>query len=80
MFAISYPDFMPLEGALMMTITALMIIPKSTSKKKAKLMEEIYSMTDQEVLAAENGGRRVFNHTEYYFAVINPDVVKRWQP
>ncbi|MEE9510401.1 MAG: RusA family crossover junction endodeoxyribonuclease [Candidatus Bathyarchaeia archaeon] len=40
MFVISYPDFVPLEGALRMTITAYMMIPKSTSKKKAKLMVE----------------------------------------
>jgi len=40
MFAISYPDFVPLEGALRMTLTAWMMIPKSTSKKKAKLMDE----------------------------------------
>ena len=40
MFVISYPDFVPLEGALRMTITAHMMIPKSTSKKKAKLMTE----------------------------------------
>ncbi len=38
MFVISYPDFIPLEGALRMTITAHMLIPKSTSKKKMKLM------------------------------------------
>lgn len=40
MFAISYPEFVPLEGPLRMTITAWMMIPKSTSKKKTKLMEE----------------------------------------
>lgn len=40
MFVISYPDFIPLEGALRMTVTAYMMIPKSTSKKKAKLMVE----------------------------------------
>ena len=40
MFVISYPDFILLEGALRMTITAYMIIPKSTSKKRAKLMVE----------------------------------------
>ncbi len=40
MFAISYPNFVPLEGALRMTITAYLMIPKSTSKKKAKLMVE----------------------------------------
>ena len=39
-FVISYPDFVLLEGALRMTITAWMMIPKSTSKKKAKLMVE----------------------------------------
>lgn len=37
---ISYPDFIPLEGALRMQIIAWVIIPKSTSKKKQKLMEE----------------------------------------
>ena len=40
MFVISYPDFVPLEGTLRMTIVAWMMIPKSTSKKKARLMEE----------------------------------------
>ena len=40
MFVISYPDFIPLEGPLRMTIIARMMIPKSTSKKKAKLMTE----------------------------------------
>ena len=40
MFVISYPDFVPLEGALRIQITAWMMIPKSTSKKKTKLMEE----------------------------------------
>ncbi len=39
-FVISYPNFVPLEGALRMTITAWMMIPKSTSKKKIKLMVE----------------------------------------
>lgn len=39
-FVISYPDFIPLEGALRMQIIAWVIIPKSTSKKKQKLMEE----------------------------------------
>jgi len=38
MFVISYPDFVLLEGALEITITAWMMIPKSTSKKRAKLM------------------------------------------
>lgn len=38
MFVISYPNFVPLEGALRMTVTAYMMIPKSTSKKKMKLM------------------------------------------
>ncbi len=40
MFAISHPDFVPLEGPVRMTITAWMMIPKSTSKKRAKLMVE----------------------------------------
>lgn len=40
MFVISYPDFVLLEGALRMTVTAWMMIPKSTSKKRAKLMVE----------------------------------------
>jgi prepilin-type N-terminal cleavage/methylation domain-containing protein len=54
---------------------------------QVKLLEEVYNMTDHEVLAAEDGNkalgiepRRVFNHTEYYFSVVNPDIVKRWQP
>ena len=40
MFVISYPDFVLLEGALEITITAWMMIPKSTSKRRAKLMVE----------------------------------------
>ena len=40
MFVISYPDFVLLEGPLTMTLTAWLMIPKSTSKKKAKLMVE----------------------------------------
>ncbi len=40
MFVISYPDFVLLEGPLEITILAWMMIPKSTSKKKAKLMIE----------------------------------------
>lgn len=39
-FVISYPDFIPLEGPLKMTITAYLMIPKSTSKKRTKLMIE----------------------------------------
>lgn len=40
-FVISYPDFVPLEGPLIMTIWAWLMIPKSTSKKRAKLMVEM---------------------------------------
>ena len=40
MFVISYPDFIPLEGPLRMTLTAWLMIPKSTSKKRVKLMIE----------------------------------------
>ena len=40
MFVISYPDFIPLEGPLRMQLIAWLMILKSTSKKKAKLMEE----------------------------------------
>jgi len=40
MFALSYPEFTPLEGALRMQVIAWLMIPKSTSKKKQKLMEE----------------------------------------
>lgn len=39
-FVISYPDYIPLEGALTMDIMAWLTIPKATSKKKKKLMEE----------------------------------------
>ena len=38
MFVISYPDFALLEGPLRMTVIAYMMIPKSTSKKRTKLM------------------------------------------
>lgn len=47
-FVISYPDFVPLEGALRMTVTAWMMIPKSTSKKRAKLMVERIIRPDKE--------------------------------
>ena len=40
MFVISYPGFIPLEGALRMQLIAWLMIPKRTSKKKMKLMEE----------------------------------------
>ena len=40
LFVISYPDFTPLEGPLRMQITAWLMIPKSTSKRKTKLMME----------------------------------------
>ena len=40
MFVISYPDFIPLEGPLRMMLTAWLMIPKSTSKKRVKLMIE----------------------------------------
>jgi len=40
MFVISYPDFIPLEGALRMHLTAWLMIPRRASKKKQKLMEE----------------------------------------
>ena len=40
MFVISYPDFVPLEGPLRMTIIAYLMIPKSTSKKRAKMMAD----------------------------------------
>lgn len=38
MFAVRYPDFVPLEGPLYMKITAWQMIPKNTSQKKMKLM------------------------------------------
>jgi prepilin-type N-terminal cleavage/methylation domain-containing protein len=56
---------------------------------QVKDLDDVYNKTDAEVLEAESGlvagvptnePRRVFNHTEYYFSVINPDIVKRWQP
>lgn len=40
MFAISYPDFVPLEGPLTMKLTAWLMIPKATSIKKTKLMTD----------------------------------------
>jgi len=40
LFVVSYPDFVPLEGPLTIQLRAWMKIPKSTSKKKMKLMEE----------------------------------------
>jgi hypothetical protein len=49
--------------------------------------DDVYNLTDQEIRSIEDGDeatgrapRRVFNHTEYYFSVINPDQVKRWRP
>jgi len=40
MFAISYPEFTPLEGELTMKLEMWLTIPKSASKKKRNLMEE----------------------------------------
>jgi len=39
LFVIKYPDFEPLESALILEITAFLTIPKSASKKKKILME-----------------------------------------
>ncbi|MHC4916404.1 MAG: type IV pilus modification PilV family protein [Planctomycetota bacterium] len=47
---------------------------------QVKLEEDIYNQTDAMVLDRENKGERVFNHTEYFFSVFNPDIVKRWTP
>lgn len=38
LFAVRYPDFIPLEGELMIHLTIWSPIPKSTSKKKKMLM------------------------------------------
>lgn len=40
LFAIKYPDFMPLEGPLMLQFTAYVSIPASTSQKKRAMMLE----------------------------------------
>jgi len=40
LFVIKYPDFMPLEGPLMLQFTAYVSIPASTSQKKKALMSE----------------------------------------
>mgnify|MGYP001013410483 CR=1 FL=1 len=37
-------------------------------------------LTDAELKTREDNKERVYSHTEYYFSVFNPDVVKRWQP
>ena len=42
--------------------------------------EEDVFMSDSALDAEEAAGRRVFNHTTYYFSVFNPDIVRRWQP
>ena len=47
---------------------------------QVKLEEDVYNLTDAQVLDREDKGERVFNHTEYFFSVFNPDIVKRWQP
>jgi len=54
---------------------------------QVKNLEDVFNLSDQEVKAIEDGdksagvrGRRVFNHNEYYFSVVNPDQVKRWRP
>ena len=39
LFAAKYPDFMPLEQVLKAEITAYLLIPKSTSKKKEGMMK-----------------------------------------
>jgi len=40
LFATKYPEFVPLEGALMLKFIAWVSIPKSTSKKKKILMQK----------------------------------------
>lgn len=40
LFAIKYPDFMPLAGPLMLQFTAYVSIPASTSQKKRAMMLE----------------------------------------
>ncbi|HOX06693.1 MAG TPA: prepilin-type N-terminal cleavage/methylation domain-containing protein [Planctomycetota bacterium] len=40
----------------------------------------VKSLSDTDLKAEEDAGRRVCSHTSYYFSVFNPDVVKRWQP
>jgi len=42
--------------------------------------EDDLLLSDIDVKKSEDAGQRIFNHTEYYFSVFNPDVVKRWQP
>jgi len=40
LFAVKYPDFVPMEGALILKFIAWISIPKSTSKKKKILMQK----------------------------------------
>lgn len=40
LFAVKYPDFVPMEGALILKFIAWVSIPKSTSKKKKVLMQQ----------------------------------------
>jgi len=39
LFVVKYPDFVPVEGALELELTASCTIPASTSKKRKALME-----------------------------------------
>ncbi len=47
---------------------------------QVKSEDHVYNLTDAQVKDKEDHKIRVFNHTEYYFSVFNPDIVKRWQP
>ncbi len=41
----------------------------------------VYNLTDKKLKEDfEDNNIRIFNHTEYYFSVFNPDIVKRWHP
>lgn len=41
LFAIKYPDFIPVESELKMELQAWLMIPASASKKKRKLMQDL---------------------------------------
>jgi len=84
LFAVKYPDFVPVEGALELELIALLTIPTSTSKKRKAMMEsnEIRPtkrpdvdnlvkivMDALETLAYKNDSQIVDEATHKYFSI-----------
>ena len=77
LFAVKYPDFVPVEGALELELIALLTIPTSTSKKRKAMMEsnEIRPTKRPDVdnlvktLAYKNDSQIVDEATHKYFSI-----------